>query len=230
MKYAPDAGELRVVSCGRQQRDAERNAVGAHRGRQREAAEIEQIDKIGVGAEPGVELDRIGQHLRGRIGGRRGRQHHRIEIGESALGDTAQRLQPVERGKGVGGGQPRAGDRDLARHRMDRIRRRGEQVADDEIAFGDPRALVEQPRGLVKRLQIEFDQRGAERCPALAARRHRPSPRRGRRRRSTGRCAARRAEVGREARDIAPAAGRAKTDRRRRARPSRPARSSRRRR
>ena len=50
---------------------------------------------------------------------------------------------------------------------MDRIRRRGEKIADDKIAFGDPRALVEQPRGLIKRLQIEFDQRGAERCPAL---------------------------------------------------------------
>ena len=50
---------------------------------------------------------------------------------------------------------------------MDRIRRGRQQVADDKIAFGDPRALIEQPRGLIKRLEIEFDQRGAERCPAL---------------------------------------------------------------
>ena len=63
--------------------------------------------------------------------------------------------------------QPRAGDGDLARHRMDRIRRGRQQVADHQIAFGDPRALIEQPRGLVERLEIEFDQRGAERCPAL---------------------------------------------------------------
>ena len=50
---------------------------------------------------------------------------------------------------------------------MDRIRRGRQQVADDKIAFGDPRALIEQPRGLIKRLEIEFDQRGAERRPAL---------------------------------------------------------------
>jgi hypothetical protein len=99
----------RVVAGGRQQRDAERNAVGAHRGRQRQPAEVEQVDEIGVGAEPAVELDRIGQHLRGRIGGRRRRQHHRVDIGKGALGDAAQRLQPIERGEGIGRGQPRAG-------------------------------------------------------------------------------------------------------------------------
>ena len=204
MEHAADAGERGVAPGGRQQRDAERNAVGAHRGRQRQAAEIEQVDEIGVGAEPAVELDRIGQHLRGRIGGRRGRQHHRIEIGKGALGDAAQRLQPIERGKGVGRGQPRAGRGDLARHRMDRIRRRREQVADHEIALGDPRPLVEQPRGLIKRLEVEFDQRGAERCPALE--RLAIGLLRGacRRRRSVGRCAARRAGVLRETRSSPP--------------------------
>ena len=138
-----------------------------HRGRQRQAAEVEQVDEIGVGAEPGVELDRIGQHLRGRIGGRRRRQHHRVEIGKGALGDAPQRLQAIERGKRVGRGQPRAGRGDLARHRMNRIRRGRQQIADHQIAFGDPRSLIEQPRGLIKRLEIEFDQRGAERGPAL---------------------------------------------------------------
>ena len=117
MEDAADAGKLRVLAGGRQQRDAERNVVGPHRRRQREAAEIEQIDEIGVGAEPAVEFDRIGQHLRGRVGGRRGRQHQRVDIGEGALGDAAQRLQPIQRGKGIGGGEPRAGSGDLARHR-----------------------------------------------------------------------------------------------------------------
>ena len=111
MEDAADAGELRVVSGRRQQRDAERNVVGPDRRRQRQAAEVEQIDEIGVGAEPAVEFDRIGQHLRGRVGGRRRRQHQRVDIGKGALGDVAQRLQPVQRGKGVGGGEPRAGDR-----------------------------------------------------------------------------------------------------------------------
>ena len=51
-----------------------------HRGRQRQAAEIEQIDEIGVGAEPAVELDRIGQHLLDGSNGRRGRQRQRVEL------------------------------------------------------------------------------------------------------------------------------------------------------
>ncbi len=84
MKHAADTGERGVRACRRQQRDAEGNAVVAHRGRQREAAEVEQIDEIGVGAEPAVEFDRIGQHLRGGIGGRRGRQHDGVDIGEGA--------------------------------------------------------------------------------------------------------------------------------------------------
>ena len=91
MEDAADAGELRVLAGRRQQRDAERNVVGPHRRRQRQAAEVEQIDEIGVGAEPGVEFDRIGQHLRGRIHRRRGRQHQRVDVGEGALGDRAQR-------------------------------------------------------------------------------------------------------------------------------------------
>ena len=93
MEDAADAGQLRVLSGRCQQRDAERDVVGPDRRRQCEAAEVEQIDEVGVGAEPGVEFDRIGQHLRGRVGGRRGRQHQRVDVGEGALGDLAQRLQ-----------------------------------------------------------------------------------------------------------------------------------------
>ncbi len=167
MERAPDAGKLRVMSRRRQQRDAERNAVGAHRGRQREAAEVEQVDEIGVGAEPGVEFDRVGQHLRDRVGGRSRRQHHRVEVGKDALGNAPQRLQPVERRERIGRGQPRAGRGDLARDRMNRVRRGRQQVADHQIAFGNPWPLVEQPRGLIERFEVEFDQRGAERGPAL---------------------------------------------------------------
>jgi hypothetical protein len=43
---------------------------------QSEPAEVEQIDKIGVGAEPGVELDRVGQqhHLSNVVA-------HRLRLG-----------------------------------------------------------------------------------------------------------------------------------------------------
>ena len=50
---------------------------------------------------------------------------------------------------------------------MDRVRRGGQQIADHEIALGDPRALIEQPRRLIERLHVEFDQGRAERGPAL---------------------------------------------------------------
>ncbi len=146
MEDAADARELRVVSGGRQQRDAEGNSVAADRRRQREAAEVEQIDEIGVGAEPGVEFDRIGQHLRGGIDGWRGRQHQRVDAGEGAPGDLAQRLQQVQRGKRIGGAEPRAGDDDVARHRMDRLRRRRQQIPDHKISLGDPGSFIEQPR------------------------------------------------------------------------------------
>ena len=49
---------------------------------------------------------------------------------------------------------------------MNRVRRRGQQVADHQIALGDPRAFIKQPRGLIERLEIAFDRRGAERGPS----------------------------------------------------------------
>ena len=50
---------------------------------------------------------------------------------------------------------------------MDRVRRGRQQIADHQIAFRDPRSFVEQPRGFIERFEIELDQRGAERGPAL---------------------------------------------------------------
>ncbi len=50
---------------------------------------------------------------------------------------------------------------------MNRIRRGRQQILDHEIALGDPRPLIEQPRRLVERLEVELDQLSAERGPAL---------------------------------------------------------------
>ena len=219
MEPPADARQLRIVAGRRQQRDAERDAVGAHRGRQRQAAQIEQVDEIGVGAEPAVELDRIGQHLRDRVDGRRGRQHQRVDAGKDALADAAQPLQPVQRRKRVGGGEPRARGGDFARHRMDRVGRRRQQIADHQISLGDPRPFIEQPRRLVERLDVDLDQRGAERRSSASARPRRPSPTPCRRRRSVGRCAEPRGAAVPESADRRRAAVCAKTDRRRRGRP-----------
>ena len=79
---AADGRQQRICPARREQRDAERHAVLAHRGRHREPAEIEQVDEVGVGAEPAVELDRIGQHLLDGIDRGRGRQQQRIDLPE----------------------------------------------------------------------------------------------------------------------------------------------------
>ena len=49
--------------AAREQRDAARPAVAPRRRRHGEAAEVEQVDEIGVGAEPCVRPDRIGGDL-----------------------------------------------------------------------------------------------------------------------------------------------------------------------
>jgi hypothetical protein len=46
---------------------------------------------------------------------------------------------------------------------MQRVRRRGEERAHGEVALGDPWPLVEEPRGGIERLDIDLDDRGAER-------------------------------------------------------------------
>ena len=78
-KTRPMLASIASLPGGREQRDAEGHAVRPHRRRQRQAAQIEQIDEVGIGAEPAVELDRVRQHLPGRIGRRRRRQHHRVD-------------------------------------------------------------------------------------------------------------------------------------------------------
>jgi len=88
-------------------------------------------------------------------------------VASGPFGDAPQCLQAIERRKRIGCGQPRPGRRDLAGHGMDRIRRRRQQIADHQIALGDPWPLIEQPRGLIERLEVEFDQRGAKRGPAF---------------------------------------------------------------
>src|SRR5216683_4034916 len=68
---AAERGEACVLAGARDQRDAERRAVGVQRGRHRERAKLEQVDEIGVGAEPTVERNRIGARLIDRVHRRR---------------------------------------------------------------------------------------------------------------------------------------------------------------
>ena len=92
MKHAADLDEPRVLAAGREQRDAERHAV-VDRRRQRQPGEIEQVDEIGIGAEPAVQLNWIGENLLDRVGGGRGRQRERVDLAEGMLGNAPQLFQ-----------------------------------------------------------------------------------------------------------------------------------------
>jgi hypothetical protein len=80
-----DRSEHGVFAGGRDQRDAEWRAAGMHRRRHRERGEVEQVDEIGVGAKPAVELDRVGQHLLDRVGGGNGRHREHVDLAEGAV-------------------------------------------------------------------------------------------------------------------------------------------------
>ena len=124
-----------------------------------EAAQFEQVDEVRVGAEPAVELDRIGEHLLDRIGGRHGRQHQRVDVAKDVVANAPQVFELVERREGVDGGRPRAVEDDLAGDRMHRFRRRRDQRAGDDVALGHPWPFVQQAGGLVERLDIDRDDR-----------------------------------------------------------------------
>ena len=55
---------------------------------------------------------------------------------------------------------------DLPRHRVHRLGRRLDHRARGEIALGDPGSVVEEPRRLVERRHVEFDDRRTEPCQA----------------------------------------------------------------
>ena len=115
---------------------------GAHRGRHRKPAQIEQVDEIGVGAEPAVELDRVGQHLLDRIDGRHRRQHQRVDLRERcgrARGAVprAGRTRRTHRRR-CGRAPPRM---ICARHRMHRFGRGRDQRARRDDSAPPPTGL-----------------------------------------------------------------------------------------
>ena len=118
MEHAAERGERGVLAGLCKERNAERRAVGVHRRRHCQRAEIEQVDEVGVGAEPAVEPDRIGVHLLDGVDGRHRRQHQRVDRQKRVVAHAAQLLELIECGKGVDRARMRAGENDLPRHRM----------------------------------------------------------------------------------------------------------------
>ena len=58
VKFSPDGRQRGILAGRRKEGQAERRAVFTHARRYGEAAQIEQVDEIGIGAEPAVELNR----------------------------------------------------------------------------------------------------------------------------------------------------------------------------
>ena len=156
-KTRPIEASCRIVAGGREQRHPERRPVRAHRGRHRQPAKIEQVDEIGVGAEPAVELDRIGQHLLDGVDGRHGRQQQCVDLAKDVIAHAPQLFELIEGRERIDRGRPRAGEDDLARHRMHRLVRGRDQRARRDIALGEPGPFIEQARGFVERLDVDLD-------------------------------------------------------------------------
>ena len=127
-----------------------------------DAAQAHQVDEVGVGAEPGIEQDRLGLDLGDAVDGRRGRHHEHVGAGQQPPGVALQLGQPVNGAIGV----PR---RPVARRVEDRPRRgvQGVLVAGDhrlgrDVALGQERRLVEEPLGLVEDGVGDLDSGAAE--------------------------------------------------------------------
>lgn len=126
MQDAPDRGEECIFARRRQQRDAEGQGADIGRAvmegaRHREAAQVEQVDEVRIRAEPAVEGDGIGQHVRDRVGGRRGRQQRNVDVLPHACGGAAQLFEPIEGGECVRRSDGSAGRNDFAGDRMQRV-------------------------------------------------------------------------------------------------------------
>ena len=103
-----ERGAEPVTTGGRQEGDASWTAVGASPRPNRDAAHVEQIDEVGVGAEPRIRADRIGSDFRHRHEGRDGRHAERVDrckllLAGAAPAPSAGRLPGTRRRRSVSG-------------------------------------------------------------------------------------------------------------------------------
>ena len=71
---------MRFLARGREEGNAGRKAVGPKSTGDRDAAQVQQIDEIGVVAEVGVEVDRICLDLGDGVDRARGRQEQEVHF------------------------------------------------------------------------------------------------------------------------------------------------------
>ncbi len=92
-----------VGKRGRQQGDAEREPVGAKAGGDGDAAEVEQVDEVRVGAEAGVVEQGLGGELGVGVDGGRGGQEENVDSRPGGRGGAAEFLEFIEGAEGIDG-------------------------------------------------------------------------------------------------------------------------------
>ena len=152
-----DPGDLPVGASWSKQCDASRTPVHTCRDRHGDARHVEEVDEIGVGAELGIRADRIGLQILDREEGRDRRHAQAIHLRQHRFRLPLERRQPVDTLERVGGRKRLSSTDDLARHRMQDIRPRLENIFQRGVAFGHPGALIEHPGNIVERREVEFD-------------------------------------------------------------------------
>ena len=162
MERATQARQRRILSAGAEEGHAGRAAVRAERSRHGDAGHIQQVDEVGVGAEPGVGAERVGADLGERRHAGRGRHGQRIDAAQHRLHHALELGQPVDAGERIGGGEAGGLADDLQRHGMQVLAMPLHDRPDGGIALGHPGALVEQGGGGEERRHVDVDEARAE--------------------------------------------------------------------
>ena len=126
------------------------------------AAQVEQIDEIGVGAEPGIRPDRVGRDLVQRDEGRDRRHAQRVDRGKQRLAvarSAASRYMPAK--ASAAESCQRAGSRSARVVGWSVSRLLDEPRPTAAYAFGHPGALIEHARDRIERREVDLDDRRA---------------------------------------------------------------------
>ena len=81
---------------------------------------------------------------------------------EGVLGDPAQFLKLIEGRKRISRARLGTAEDDLAGDGVKRLRRRRDQRAHRKITLREPRPLIEEPRGFIKRFDVDLRDREPE--------------------------------------------------------------------
>ena len=168
-----DAGDETVGASRPDQGHTRGQPITANAPWNRNRAQVEKIDEVGIGPKPGIETNGIGLDLGDGVQARRCRNQHRVEFRPDAACLPLLIRKPI---KGLESGYSIELVRALDNRTGDR-KQRFRIVLDQRLGRGvslrDPWALVERLRDFGERLEVKLDDPGAERCGKLNVARER---------------------------------------------------------